>query len=122
VRQAFIIRSRSRVTDAAGFQLKGTGWYVTDFRGGKRAFKTGHGAGQLKGTGWYVTDFRGGNAPAATGTRLPAPAPRRRRRQRADSRRDVRSGAHQRRRRGRAPDAAIRTMRIRCANISSPAC
>jgi putative FmdB family regulatory protein len=29
---------------------------------------------QLKGTGWYVTDFRGGNAPA-TGTATGAAAP-----------------------------------------------
>jgi putative FmdB family regulatory protein len=29
---------------------------------------------QLKGTGWYVTDFRGGSAPA-TGTAPPAAAP-----------------------------------------------
>jgi len=28
---------------------------------------------QLKGTGWYVTDFRGGSAPA-TGTAPPSPA------------------------------------------------
>jgi putative FmdB family regulatory protein len=28
---------------------------------------------QLKGTGWYATDFKGGAAPAATGT-APAPA------------------------------------------------
>jgi putative FmdB family regulatory protein len=31
---------------------------------------------QLKGTGWYVTDFRGGKAPATgTGPSTPAPAP-----------------------------------------------
>ncbi|MVT37099.1 zinc ribbon domain-containing protein [Acidovorax citrulli] len=37
---------------------------------------------QLKGSGWYVTDFRGGNgggarapAPAAEGAAAPAPAP-----------------------------------------------
>ncbi len=49
---------------AAGFQLKGTGWYVTDFRGGK-APATGTAAGAA--------------APAAAsdsaGTPAPAPAP-----------------------------------------------
>ena len=34
---------RKQVT-AAGFQLKGSGWYVTDFRGGKSAGKEGDGA------------------------------------------------------------------------------
>ena len=28
---------------AAGFQLKGSGWYVTDFRGDKKSAKTGEG-------------------------------------------------------------------------------
>jgi putative FmdB family regulatory protein len=30
---------------AAGFQLKGSGWYVTDFRGGNTAAKKGEGEG-----------------------------------------------------------------------------
>ena len=30
---------------AAGFQLKGSGWYVTDFRGDKKAAKPGDGDG-----------------------------------------------------------------------------
>ena len=42
---------------AAGFQLKGTGWYVTDFRGGSNAPSTGVAAKA--------------DAPAAA----PAPAP-----------------------------------------------
>jgi|SRR5450830_77150 len=51
---------------AAGFQLKGTGWYVTDFRGGN-APATGVAAGATK-----------ADAPAATGgdsaPASPAPA------------------------------------------------
>ena len=35
---------RKQVT-AAGFQLKGSGWYVTDFRGGKSSAATGAKAG-----------------------------------------------------------------------------
>ena len=42
---------RKQVT-AAGFQLKGSGWYVTDFRGDKQAGKTAeagaNGAGEKK--------------------------------------------------------------------------
>ncbi|MBS0446528.1 MAG: zinc ribbon domain-containing protein [Proteobacteria bacterium] len=45
---------------AAGFQLKGSGWYVTDFRGGNQAPKP-------------AAD--GPAAPAAGGDAAPAPAP-----------------------------------------------
>jgi putative FmdB family regulatory protein len=47
---------------AAGFQLKGTGWYVTDFRGGNAP---------SPGTATGPTDKGGEPAPAAA----PAPAP-----------------------------------------------
>ncbi|MFD2299443.1 zinc ribbon domain-containing protein [Paracidovorax citrulli] len=46
----------SKQVTAAGFQLKGSGWYVTDFRGGN-----GGGASAP--------------APAAEGAAAPAPAP-----------------------------------------------
>lgn len=46
---------------AAGFQLKGTGWYVTDFRGG-----------QGGATAPAVANTAGGDAPAA---KSDAPAP-----------------------------------------------
>jgi predicted nucleic acid-binding Zn ribbon protein len=38
---------------AAGFQLKGSGWYVTDFRGGNGngATKSTHGEGSTAGSG-----------------------------------------------------------------------
>ena len=43
---------------AAGFQLKGTGWYVTDFRGGSAP----------------ATGTASGTAPAAEGASAPAAA------------------------------------------------
>ena len=50
---------------AAGFQLKGTGWYVTDFRGGS-APATGVSSG---------TGAKSDAAPAAAETAPAAPAP-----------------------------------------------
>jgi putative FmdB family regulatory protein len=44
---------------AAGFQLKGTGWYVTDFRGGSSAGGTSSGSG---------SEASGTSAPAAAPT------------------------------------------------------
>ncbi len=60
---------------AAGFQLKGTGWYVTDFRngsgGGKTATATDGGSGTSAAAGNASTSSTSGpSAPAAT----PAPA------------------------------------------------
>jgi putative FmdB family regulatory protein len=40
---------RKQVT-AAGFQLKGSGWYVTDFRGGNSGAKAAGGAGDAGGS------------------------------------------------------------------------
>jgi len=48
---------------AAGFQLKGSGWYVTDFRGGAS------GAGSAPAAG-----AEGGTTPASTGSGDAAPA------------------------------------------------
>jgi putative FmdB family regulatory protein len=47
---------------AAGFQLKGTGWYVTDFRGGQG------------GTTAPAVASTGGDAPAAAKSDTPAAA------------------------------------------------
>jgi putative FmdB family regulatory protein len=47
---------------AAGFQLKGTGWYVTDFRGGNAA-------------GHRRVRRRQGGCPGAAPAPAPAPAP-----------------------------------------------
>jgi len=55
---------------AAGFQLKGTGWYVTDFRGGK-APATGT-APATSSTG--STDSAAPAAPASDSTPSAAPA------------------------------------------------
>ena len=53
---------------AAGFQLKGSGWYVTDFRngGGNAAAPAASGPAAAP---------AGGDAPAAATTPAPAPAP-----------------------------------------------
>jgi len=52
---------------AAGFQLKGSGWYVTDFRGDGKAKKPpeGDGAGDKKGDG-AGGDKKGDAAPATS--------------------------------------------------------
>ena len=51
---------------AAGFQLKGTGWYVTDFRGG---------SAPATGTAPSASSDGGASAPAAPATPAPAAAP-----------------------------------------------
>jgi putative FmdB family regulatory protein len=51
---------------AAGFQLKGTGWYVTDFRGG---------SAPATGTAPAATSDGGASAPAAPAAPAPAAAP-----------------------------------------------
>ena len=68
---------RKQVT-AAGFQLKGSGWYVTDFRGGnsggKSAGTSGAAAGATSGEGASSSE---GSKPAGEGasTATPAAAP-----------------------------------------------
>ncbi|MFZ6862261.1 FmdB family zinc ribbon protein [Undibacterium sp. Ji67W] len=55
---------------AAGFQLKGSGWYVTDFRGGSgSAATTGTPAPAVA-----STDATANSATAAATTTAPAPA------------------------------------------------
>ena len=51
---------------AAGFQLKGTGWYVTDFRGG---------SAPATGSAPAASSDGGASAPAASATPAPAAAP-----------------------------------------------
>jgi len=51
---------------AAGFQLKGTGWYVTDFRGG---------SAPATGTAPSAPSDGGTSAPAVPATPAPAAAP-----------------------------------------------
>lgn len=60
---------------AAGFQLKGTGWYVTDFRGGdsgKAAAKTAEGSSD--GAAANTTAAPEASAPAVTPAAAPASA------------------------------------------------
>ncbi|WP_395826555.1 FmdB family zinc ribbon protein [Collimonas sp.] len=59
---------RKQVT-AAGFQLKGTGWYVTDFRGGAGATVPPATAAEP------AASTGGTSSDAAAATSTPAPAP-----------------------------------------------
>jgi len=54
---------------AAGFQLKGSGWYVTDFRNG------GGAAGAPAAAGPAAAPAAGGDSPAASPAAAPAAAP-----------------------------------------------
>ena len=54
----------SKQVTAAGFQLKGSGWYVTDFRGGSQGSDTSKGA-----------EASGSAAPAPAPSPAPASAP-----------------------------------------------
>ena len=59
---------------AAGFALKGTGWYVTDFRdGGKKPAETKEGAEAPAPAPATAPDTAG--APPAPATPAPSPAP-----------------------------------------------
>ncbi|MDO8177190.1 MAG: zinc ribbon domain-containing protein [Undibacterium sp.] len=55
---------------AAGFQLKGSGWYVTDFRDGKG----GSGASAVAAPAAESASSEAAAAPAAAGTSTAAPA------------------------------------------------
>ena len=65
---------------AAGFQLKGSGWYVTDFRDGKKAGKAADAdagaATETNGAATEAAPASGGDAQpeAAKGEKAPAPA------------------------------------------------
>ena len=54
---------RKQVT-AAGFQLKGSGWYVTDFRGGSSS--AGSSSGSSSGNGGDSTSDGGGKSESAS--------------------------------------------------------
>jgi putative FmdB family regulatory protein len=57
----------SKQVTAAGFQLKGSGWYVTDFRDGGSATAA-------TAASPAATPVSTGDAPAAAATATPAPA------------------------------------------------
>ena len=63
---------------AAGFQLKGSGWYVTDFRGGNAAASAPapkEGATSGNGDSTAAVPAAPAPAPAASVAATPAPAP-----------------------------------------------
>jgi len=66
---------------AAGFQLKGSGWYVTDFRdgGGKKTSdstgKTDDGAGKSADSAGKAADAGSADKPAAAPAPAASPAP-----------------------------------------------
>ncbi|MEY3461484.1 MAG: hypothetical protein RLZZ03_1137 [Pseudomonadota bacterium] len=63
---------------AAGFQLKGSGWYVTDFRGGNAAAlapAVKEGASSGSGDSSAAAPAAPAAAPAAGAAASPAPAP-----------------------------------------------
>nr|WP_221893266.1 FmdB family zinc ribbon protein [Pusillimonas minor] len=57
---------------AAGFQLKGSGWYVTDFRGGASA--SGASGATASGSADTGSSTTAASAPAATPAAAPAPS------------------------------------------------
>ena len=59
---------------AAGFQLKGTGWYVTDFRGGTPPASAGAG-NEAPAAVPAASGASAPAAPAAAAPAAPAPAP-----------------------------------------------
>lgn len=68
---------RKQVT-AAGFQLKGSGWYVTDFRGGNSGNKSGDAASNAPDASASKTDSKPeatGSSDSAASTTTPAAAP-----------------------------------------------
>mgnify|MGYP003586005526 CR=1 FL=1 len=62
----------SKQVTAAGFQLKGSGWYVTDFRGGDSAGKAGS---DSKGASASSSDAPAASAPAPAAGPAPAASP-----------------------------------------------
>jgi putative FmdB family regulatory protein len=58
---------------AAGFQLKGSGWYVTDFRGGNNA-ATGAKSGDTEAAGSVGNGTKAADSGAAAATTASTPA------------------------------------------------
>lgn len=74
--------SYKKQVTAAGFQLKGTGWYVTDFRGGSTAAGAAGGvvAGEASGSAKEAapapaSDSGSTDSAPAAGPTTPGPAP-----------------------------------------------
>ncbi|MDF3823188.1 hypothetical protein P3G55_25085, partial [Leptospira sp. 96542] len=60
----------SKQVTAAGFQLKGSGWYVTDFRGGSSGggSDSSGGSGGSSGSGGGASGDSGGGAGSGSGS------------------------------------------------------
>ena len=70
--------SYAKQVTAAGFQLKGSGWYVTDFRGGDKAPKKDTADASDKPVAAKPTETKASDtaaAPAPAAAPTPAPAP-----------------------------------------------
>ncbi len=65
---------RKQVT-AAGFQLKGSGWYVTDFRGGNSGGAASNGASASDSKTESKPDTASSSSDSAAATSAPAAAP-----------------------------------------------
>ncbi|MEM5345956.1 FmdB family zinc ribbon protein [Paraburkholderia azotifigens] len=65
---------RKQVT-AAGFQLKGSGWYVTDFRGGNSGGAASNGASASGSKTESKPDTASSSSDSAAATSAPAAAP-----------------------------------------------
>ncbi|MPW16077.1 zinc ribbon domain-containing protein [Paraburkholderia sp. CNPSo 3157] len=65
---------RKQVT-AAGFQLKGSGWYVTDFRGGNSGAASSAGNGSGASAGKADSKPETASSDSAASTSAPAAAP-----------------------------------------------
>ncbi|WP_028603151.1 FmdB family zinc ribbon protein [Ottowia thiooxydans] len=65
----------SKQVTAAGFQLKGSGWYVTDFRGGSQAASSSEGGSKSSDSGKSDSAPAAAPAPAAASAAAPAAAP-----------------------------------------------
>ena len=63
--------SFAKMVTAAGFQLKGSGWYATDFKGGAKPAAKPEG-GEAKAAGEAKSDGAGGAAPACGTGACPA--------------------------------------------------
>ena len=59
---------------AAGFQLKGSGWYVTDFRGGAKPNGEGNAAGGDKKPDAAPADAKNGDSTPAPAAKTDGPA------------------------------------------------
>jgi putative FmdB family regulatory protein len=58
----------TKLVSAAGFQLKGSGWYVTDFRNGSRPAKSAEAGAKSEGSGEGKADAKPAEGSSTTST------------------------------------------------------